>query len=131
MLILSRQKDQSIVVKSTTALYEFSVLEVRSDEVSIDAHHLGTKGRLPSEGVSIVFRIGDSYAPGEDIRLELVDIRPAEMKARLGVTAPQAFPVHRREVWDAIRHDDDDDGGSAGAPIPLEPKPALDCGSVR
>lgn len=43
----------------------------------------------------------ESVMIGEDVRITVVDIRGD--KARLGVDAPLEVPVHRQEVFDAIR----------------------------
>ena len=40
---------------------------------------------------------------GDDIELTIVDIRGD--KVRLGIDAPQAIPVHRQEVYDAIQRE--------------------------
>jgi len=38
---------------------------------------------------------------GDDIIITIVDIRGD--KVRMGITAPTDIPVHRREVYDAIK----------------------------
>ena len=40
---------------------------------------------------------------GDDIEITIVDIRGD--KVRLGITAPATVPVHRKEVYDAIRRE--------------------------
>lgn len=40
---------------------------------------------------------------GDDIEITIVDIRGD--KVRLGITAPSEIPVHRKEVYDAIRRE--------------------------
>lgn len=40
---------------------------------------------------------------GDDIKITVVDIRGD--KVRLGVDAPRTMPVHRKEVYDAIRRE--------------------------
>ena len=40
---------------------------------------------------------------GDDIEITVVDIRGD--KVRLGVTAPKAISVHRKEVYEAIRRE--------------------------
>ena len=40
---------------------------------------------------------------GDDVEITIVDIRGD--KVRLGITAPTAVPVHRKEVYDAIRRE--------------------------
>lgn len=40
---------------------------------------------------------------GDDVVATVVDIRGD--KVRIGITAPRNFPVHRMEVWQAIKKD--------------------------
>ncbi len=40
---------------------------------------------------------------GDDIEIIVVDIRGD--RVRLGISAPQEIPVHRKEVYDAIRRE--------------------------
>lgn len=40
---------------------------------------------------------------GEDIVIEIVDVRGD--KVRLGITAPPDVPVHRQEVFEAIKRE--------------------------
>ena len=43
----------------------------------------------------------ESIMIGDDVVITVVDIRGD--KVRLGVEAPKEIPVHRREVYDAIK----------------------------
>ena len=40
---------------------------------------------------------------GENVEITIVDVRGD--KVRLGITAPKEIPVHRREVFDAIKRE--------------------------
>ncbi len=40
---------------------------------------------------------------GDDVEITVVDIRGD--KVRLGISAPTSIPVHRKEVYDAIRRE--------------------------
>ncbi|MCL4209484.1 MAG: carbon storage regulator CsrA, partial [Phycisphaerales bacterium] len=42
---------------------------------------------------------------GDDIELTIVDIRGD--KVRIGIKAPSDVPVHRKEVYDAIRRENE------------------------
>lgn len=46
---------------------------------------------------------------GDDIEITIVDIRGD--KVRLGITAPRATPVHRKEVYNAIQREAADRAG--------------------
>ena len=60
----------------------------------------------------------ESIVINDDITIVVVEIRGD--KVRLGVQAPKEVPVHRREVFDAIRRNE----AAAG------PKPAGDPGAA-
>lgn len=45
-------------------------------------------------------RVGDSLVIGDQIKVQLLSIRPQSMEARIGVSAPKEIPIHR----DDIRH---------------------------
>ena len=38
---------------------------------------------------------------GDDVEITIVDVRGG--KVRLGITAPKAVSVHRKEIWVAIK----------------------------
>lgn len=42
---------------------------------------------------------------GDDVEITVVDIRGE--KVRLGITAPREIPVHRKEVWAAIKREEE------------------------
>ena len=60
----------------------------------------------------------ESIVINNDITIVVVEIRGD--KVRLGVEAPKEVPVHRREVYDAIRRSDQ----SAQEKAPTEADPA-------
>ncbi len=43
---------------------------------------------------------------GDDIEITIVDIRGD--KVRIGITAPSSIPVHRKEVYEAIKRENRD-----------------------
>ncbi len=47
----------------------------------------------------------ESIMIGDDIVITVVDIRGD--KVRLGIDAPQEIPVHRQEVYDAIKRENE------------------------
>lgn len=48
-------------------------------------------------------KVGEAVMVGDDVEVFVFDIKGD--KVRLGVRAPKDVPVHRREVYDAIRRD--------------------------
>ncbi|HDZ13318.1 hypothetical protein LCGC14_1284540 [marine sediment metagenome] len=46
---------------------------------------------------------------GDDVEIKIVDIR--DDKVRLGITAPQSVKVHRLEVYEAIKKEQNEKGG--------------------
>jgi carbon storage regulator len=54
---------------------------------------------------------------GDDIEITVVDIRGE--KVRLGINAPAHVPVHRKEVYEAIKRENQAASGG-GAPAPVE-----------
>ena len=79
----------------------------------------------------------ESIMIGDDIEITVVDIRGE--KVRLGINAPAHVPVHRKEVYEAIKREKQaaggtGEGGQVGSlakrktpppppPPPSEPKP--------
>jgi len=49
---------------------------------------------------------------GDDIEITIVDIRGE--KVRLGISAPSHVAVHRKEVYDAIRRENQASGDASG-----------------
>jgi carbon storage regulator len=50
-------------------------------------------------------KLNESICIGDDVVITVVDIRGD--KVRLGIAAPKAVPVHRQEVYDAIKQGGD------------------------
>jgi len=48
----------------------------------------------------------ESIMIGDDVEIIIVDVRGD--KVRLGITAPRSIPVHRREIYDAIQREKND-----------------------
>lgn len=60
---------------------------------------------------------------GDDIEITIVDIRGD--KVRLGISAPASVPVHRKEVYDAIKRENQQSASmniqDLGPPKPKRP----------
>jgi carbon storage regulator len=52
----------------------------------------------------------ESIMIGDDVEIIIVDVRGD--KVRLGITAPKDIPVHRREIYDAIKKEKAEGTGS-------------------
>ena len=50
-------------------------------------------------------KVNQEICIGDDIRVMVIEIRGD--KVRLGVVAPRDVPVHRHEVYDAIKREQD------------------------
>lgn len=62
-------------------------------------------------------REGETICIGEDITVTVVEISGGQV--RLGISAPKHIPVHRQEVYDAIRSQTGDgSGGRSTGPAP-------------
>lgn len=55
----------------------------------------------------------ESIIIGEDIVITIIDIRGE--KVRLGISAPPHVPVHRKEVFEAIKREKQANGDKSGA----------------
>lgn len=62
---------------------------------------------------------------GDDIEITVVDIRGD--KVRLGITAPTRIAVHRKEVYDAIKAENERASRLASADLPAVRPPAAPC----
>jgi carbon storage regulator len=130
MLVLSRQKDESIIIGDSV---EIMVVDIRGDKVRVGTNAPATwavyrkelydqiqrqlrNKELPadfklsradpkSHGQLVLSRQKDETiylvaADGRVVEITVVDIRGD--KVRLGVTAPRDLSVHRKEVYEAI-----------------------------
>lgn len=60
----------------------------------------------------------ESIVINDDITIVVVEIRGD--KVRLGVEAPKEVPVHRREVYDAIKRSGEDSSSKSSDPASVE-----------
>ena len=60
----------------------------------------------------------ESIMIGDDIEITVVDVRGE--KVRLGINAPAHIPVHRKEVYEAIKREKQAAAGTEGTPGPVE-----------
>ncbi|HUS90507.1 MAG TPA: carbon storage regulator CsrA [Phycisphaerae bacterium] len=55
---------------------------------------------------------------GDEIQITVVDIRGE--KVRLGINAPPHVPVHRKEVYDAIKREKEAEAGNGHGDVKVE-----------
>jgi carbon storage regulator len=104
-----------------------TVLQVRSDQVSLLVSHTPIAGTLDSWTATLVRDA--TLEVGSTAQVTLVGV--SKEKARLGIHASKGSSIDRLEVWEAIKRenrrapDDDPQDGSAGSPVPRPtgPKP--------
>src|SRR5690242_6720239 len=101
MLVLSRMREESVIVSDADGGCVLTVLHVRDGEVSLLVSHSSVEkpGVLNSWTTKLVRDA--SFRVGNTAEVTLVDVR-AE-KARLGINASKSANVHRLEVWEAIK----------------------------
>ncbi len=58
---------------------------------------------------------------GDEVEITVVDVRGD--KVRLGITAPPRIAVHRKEVYEAIRAENEQAAMAAGVPLASLKKP--------
>jgi carbon storage regulator len=79
----------------------------------------GSTGNGPATkkpgGLVLTRHLGESIMIGEDVEVEVVGLKSGTV--RLKLVAPRSVPVHRREVFDAIRSD------QVGADVTTPPGP--------
>ena len=64
----------------------------------------------------------ESIMIGDNVEIIIVDVRGD--KVRLGITAPKDIPVHRREIYDAIKREKDGTTESKEQEKEMQKKPA-------
>jgi carbon storage regulator len=129
MLVISRMREQSIVVSSSDAGCVLTVLQVRGGEVSLLVSHSSSDKPGALNTWTSKLTCDGSIKVGGIADVTLVDVR--EEKVRVGIVVPLSASVHRLEVWEAIKRkrgegpSGDAGDGLSGSPVPRPqgPKP--------
>lgn len=127
MLVLSRQRDESVMIKGPEGECLVTVLEIRGAQTTIQIRHSPVGGA--SDSYQATLGVDQPVKVGSVAEVTVVDVRGD--KVRLGINVSRQTAVHRLEVYEAIRretgdkNDDNDEGGTAGslAPRPRGPTP--------
>lgn len=128
MLVISRMREESVVVIAPDGGCVITVLRVRADQVTILVNHTSAEKPGVLNAWTATFARGSSFKIGSVAEVTLVDVR--EEKARIGINASRSAEVHRLEVWQAIKREQgralgDAEDGYSGSPVlrPGDPKP--------
>src|SRR3954471_20819169 len=129
MLVLSRQRGESIMVEGPDGSCLLTVLQVRGEEVALLISHSppNRAGALDSWTAKLVR--DSTVKVGATAEVTVVDIRGE--KTRFGIVASKSASVHRLEVYEAIKRETrgaaggEAEDGLAGSrvPRPQGPKP--------
>lgn len=111
MLVMSRQRDESIFIGG----------ERTAHVVLTDDECFALGNTLDPVLAGLGRRMMTSLGP---IPIQVVDIRGD--KVRLGITAPKELSVHRSEVYDAIRREQQKNATRAGDEAAVTVRPAVD-----
>lgn len=120
MLVLSRERGNSIMVDGPEGGCLLTVLQVRGPEVSLLVSHSPLAGKLDSWTATLVRDA--TVKVGSTAEVTLIDV--LEEKARLGISVSRETSVHRLEVWQAIKRENrraaggDAEDGPAGSRVP-------------
>jgi carbon storage regulator len=138
MLVLTREAGESIMLGSSDENCLVTVLKFspnrRTISVLINQAKAARPGALEIRSVDI--ELEGSMKISDQIELTIVSLR--DDKVRLGINAPTDFSVHRLEVYEAVRREnqkigrkDDPDEGTAGSRVPKRPSPDLPTLDIR
>ena len=125
MLVLSREPGMSIHVSSTDQTCLVTVLKLLPEKhaamVLINRATIEKPGQLECRTAEVTVDV--ALPINEDMTITLVDLR--EHVARLGINAPKDHAVHRLEVYQAIKRDNESgpEDGLAGTRVPRPPSP--------
>lgn len=126
MLVISRMRQESVMISGPEGGCLVTVLQARGKEASLLISHAAASkpGVLDSWTAQLV--LDAAVQVGSTAEVALVDVR--EEKARLGINALKATAVHRLEVWEAIRQEGrrgpgGEESGPAGSRVPRPSSP--------
>ena len=126
MLVLSRTRQESVVVNGPSGGCLVTVLQLRGDEASVlISHTAATRPGLLDAWTARLVR-GATVRVGDTADVTLVDVHGE--RARIGINASKESSVHRLEVWEVIRGTKHgatggEEDGPAGSRVPRPPGP--------
>lgn len=119
MIVMSRQENESIIINDDILVTVASV-HGGNVRISIDApleiplyeqkcqdgeYQRGNLLERHTQGIIVTRKRDEGIFIGEHIIVTVVDVRGD--KARLGIQAPKEIPIHRQEVYEAIKKENE------------------------
>ena len=104
MLVLIRSADESVMIGDDL---EIQVVEVTACAVRLRAERRTVGGRLTKEIFDGFRLVGATITLGEGVKCLIGGIR--NERVRIGIIAPMDVSIHRREVWEAVRRECEND----------------------
>jgi carbon storage regulator len=106
VLIISRHVDEAIILGGDMSV---TVGEIAGDRATIRFGYKATGGRISFNEVrEVLLRRDEICSLTKEVEVSVVDIRGD--KVRIGIQGPKTMSVHRKEVYDAIRGEDEGRG---------------------
>src|SRR3954469_80415 len=101
MIVLSRERGDSLKLDGPEGRCLLTVLRVRGAEVSLLVSHSPVAGKLDSWTATLLRDA--TVKVGSTAEVTIVDVRGE--KARLGINVSKDTSIHRLEVWEAIKRE--------------------------
>ena len=97
MIVLSREVGTTVMIGDDVEVF---VQAIGQHTVELCVTRREVKGRLTTE-TKHRLALNDQLDLGDGCACTLADLRPPTV--RLGFDAPTTTPIHRKEVWEAVR----------------------------
>ena len=99
MLILTRRIGEKIMIGDDTAI---TVLGIKRNSVLVS---VGEPDQNPLPVDCYALKIGESIMIDDDVSIKILS--RSRNQVSIGITAPDDVPVHRLEVYNRVKHEED------------------------